>query len=308
MDYMEDFRIISIDDYRLLKPYFNNQPYELSLYSLSSIISWNTAVASPYFRIMNDALLISHRFNNKPEYDHLMLPLNGSRIYSPSELVDFAEKTDCHTYWFAPENYIDFWGEEKVSEFFEISEQPEYEDYVYLSRDLATLKGNKLMKKRNHFNYFNKNYIETGLAEIQEMTPDTVDECLEYLEEWCAERECGENPESSMLCEKNAAANAIMNLEKLGMKGLVLRLEGRIKAIAASSVISRRMGALHFEKADPNIKGLYQYFDSKCAEILFSDLEYINKESDMGQPGLEKAKKSYYPVMRIRSFRLDMKK
>ncbi len=303
---MKDFREISVDDYRLLKPYFINQPYELSVYSLASIICWNTAVASPSFRIMNDTLLISHRFRNSPEYDHLMLPVNSEKMYSPVELADFAKNTGFDTYWFVPESYIDFFGNEKISEFFDMEEQPEYEDYVYLSDDLATLKGNKLMKKRNHFNYFQKNYIETGLSVIQDMTQEAVEECLDYLEEWCAERDCGQNPESSMLCEKNAAVNAIHNLEKLEMRGLILRLEGKIKAIAVASGISSRMGALHFEKASPSIKGLYQYFDSKCAEILFSGFEYLNKESDMGQPGLEKAKKSYYPVMRIKSFRLTL--
>lgn len=304
---MKKFKIITVDDYKDLKPFFDNQPYELSVYSLASIICWNTAVASPYFRIDGDTLLLSHLFEKEKEHDHLMLPIRREKMVSPAELAFYAEKYGYSSYWFVPENYISFFGMAAINEFFHIEEQHEYEDYVYLSEDLAFLKGNKLMKKRNHFNYFKKNYIDTGLAEINDMTTDSVDECLDYLEEWCAERDCGQNPESSMLCEKNAASNAIQNLEKLEMKGLILRLEGKINAIAVASKISDRMGALHFEKAVPTIKGLYQYFDSKCAELLFSDFEYLNKESDMGQPGLEKAKKSYYPVMRVKSYKLTLK-
>jgi len=36
-------------------------------------------------------------------------------------------------------------------------------------------------------------------------------------------------------------------------------------------------------------------------------LEYINKESDMGVPGLIQAKRSYYPVMMIKSYKLTLK-
>lgn len=299
---------MTVADYPVLKHFFNDQPYELSVYSLASIICWNTAVASPYYRIDGDTLLISHLFEKEKEHDHLMLPLRGNEMIAPAELAEYAEKYGYSSYWFVPENYVNFYGLETISRLFEVDEQAEYEDYVYLSEDLATLKGNKLMKKRNHFNYFLKNYIEPGLAEIKDMNKEDVSDCLDYLEEWCAERDCGQNPESSMLCEKNAAGNAIRNLDKLEMKGLVLRLEGKINAIAVASKISSRMGALHFEKAVPTIKGLYQYFDSKCAETLFSGIQYLNKESDMGQPGLEKAKKSYYPVMRIKSYRLVLKK
>lgn len=304
---MKNFNVITVDDYNGLKPFFENQPHELSVYSLASIICWNTAVASPYYKIDGDTLLISHLFEKERENDHLMLPISMDKMIPPSDLVSFAEKYGHSSYWFVPETYISFYGIKAVSEFFHIDEQAEYEDYVYLSEDLSSLKGNKLMKKRNHYNSFKKNYIDPGLAVIQEMTPESADECLDYLEEWCAERDCGQNPESSMLCEKNAAACAVQNLEKLDMKGLLLRVEGKINAFAVASKISKRMGALHFEKAVPTIKGLYQYFDSKCAEILFSDFEYLNKESDMGQPGLEKAKKSYNPVMRIKSYKLTLK-
>ena len=67
------------------------------------------------------------------------------------------------------------------------------------------------------------------------------------------------------------------------------------------------MGVLHFEKALSNIKGLYQYFDSECAKRLFKGYKYINKESDMGDPGLAKSKKSYHPVMIVKSYKLIIK-
>ncbi|RPJ82238.1 MAG: DUF2156 domain-containing protein [Deltaproteobacteria bacterium] len=67
------------------------------------------------------------------------------------------------------------------------------------------------------------------------------------------------------------------------------------------------IGVLHFEKAFAAINGMYQYFDRECARRLFQKYAYINKESDMGIPGLAKAKKSYYPVMREKAYKLVLK-
>ncbi len=42
-------------------------------------------------------------------------------------------------------------------------------------------------------------------------------------------------------------------------------------------------------------------------KLLFKEYKYINKESDMDIPGIAQAKKSYNPVMMIRSYKLRVK-
>jgi len=74
-----------------------------------------------------------------------------------------------------------------------------------------------------------------------------------------------------------------------------------------TSVLTQEMGVMHFEKALAGIKGLYQYFDNICVKHLLKDYKYTNKENDMGLPGLIKSKKSYHPVMMIRSYELKLR-
>jgi hypothetical protein len=67
------------------------------------------------------------------------------------------------------------------------------------------------------------------------------------------------------------------------------------------------MGILNYEKAFSNVKGLYQFLDNQCAKQLFAGYRYINKESDMSLPNLARMKRSYHPVLRVKSYQLTLK-
>ena len=56
------------------------------------------------------------------------------------------------------------------------------------------------------------------------------------------------------------------------------------------------------EKADPNVRGAYPAINQGFVSHAWSDMTYINREEDMGLPGLRKAKESYKPVKMIEKF------
>ena len=51
----------------------------------------------------------------------------------------------------------------------------------------------------------------------------------------------------------------------------------------------------NWEKANPDIRGLYQAINNEFIRHEFSEVEFINREEDMGLPGLRQAKESYNP-------------
>ena len=57
-----------------------------------------------------------------------------------------------------------------------------------------------------------------------------------------------------------------------------------------------KVAAIHIEKANPEIRGLYPYINQQFLLNEFSDALYINREDDMGIPSLRRAKESYYPT------------
>ena len=144
---------------------------------------------------------------------------------------------------------------------------------------------------------------------MEPITAAVSSDCIEFLEKWCEEHDCGnkEQHKLDLSCEREAAINALEHIDILGVNGLLLRIEGIVSAFAIASHLTETTGALHFEKAFANVKGLYQYFDNLCAKRLFSGYRYINKESDMGLEGLAKAKRSYHPVKMVKSYKLRLK-
>lgn len=301
------FKQIVPSDFQTLKPFFNRQRYRLSVYSLSSIIAWQTEEFHPCAFVDKDALFIAGEYETLKENRHLILPISTTREYTPEELYDFAEHCGFEKYWFVPEDYLKQYGKKRVKDLFKVKEQKDFEDYVYSADDLSKLKGNKYSAKRNLIHQFKRSYVQRGKVNIEPITPAFVAECADFLEQWCKEHNCDYENEFYLHCEKEAAINMVENIDRFDAQGVLLRIDGVVSAFGIASRLTEDMGILQFEKAFAGIKGLYQYFDQECAKRLFKGFTYINKESDMSLPGLAKAKQSYHPVMRVKSYALTLR-
>ena len=294
-------------DYRHYRHYFENQRYPLCSYSFSSVIAWSNSEYKPFGAEYEDAFLVAAEFECMKRNRHLLLPISPRRMASPDELVRVAESTGYSEYWFVPEDYIAHFGREAVEKYFTIQNHAAYDDYVYRVEDLADLKGNRYAKKRNLINQFQREYVAADKVAIEVITADNVEACLIFLEEWCRERDCDADDQVDLSCEKQAAINTLVHYDAYDLKGILLRIDGKVSAFGISAPLTPDMATLQYEKAFGGIKGLYQYFDNACARMLFNGYTYLNKESDMGIPGLTKAKKSYHPCRMVRSMKLILK-
>ncbi|MDL2328780.1 phosphatidylglycerol lysyltransferase domain-containing protein [Desulfosarcina sp. OttesenSCG-928-A07] len=304
---MMNFAELTPPDYVKYRPYFKDQCYELCAYSLSSAISWKNdryhSLAAEY----NNMLLIAAEFYVGSSNRYLLLPVSFGKKTPPHELVTIAELSGYTEFSFVPESYVTHFGEDEILRHFKIMPQGAYDDYVYRVTDLAELKGNRYSKKRNLIHQFVRDYVDLGRVSIEPISAANTDACLEFLEEWCIERSCDAEDQVDLACEKQAAANTLTHYDAFDLTGILLRIDGKVSAFGISAPLTPDMATLQYEKAIESIKGLYQYFDNACARMLFSGYTWLNKESDMGIPGLEKAKRSYHPERMIRSMRLVLK-
>ena len=73
-------------------------------------------------------------------------------------------------------------------------------------------------------------------------------------------------------------------------------MDDRLEAFSIGSYNAmEKMAIIHIEKANPDIRGLYQYITQQFLIHEFPDAELVNREDDLGLEGLRTAKLSYRP-------------
>ncbi|WP_367359050.1 DUF2156 domain-containing protein [Syntrophus sp. (in: bacteria)] len=306
----KSFKLLSLADFPRLKPFFESLRFPLAIYSLPSLIAWNSEANPTHYLLEEDLLLLKMggMLLREPERDCLLLPLSPARDVTPPELEDIARRHCIPTLCFVPENYVDHFGASTVFDRFSLTEQPDYSDYVYRTTDLVELRGNRYRSKRNHISKFRKMYVETGRAAVEALSAANIPDALIFLERWCAENNrCHPEENPNLALESQASRILLEYLEFLEAQGIAVRIDGEILAFGIATTLTGSMKILNVEKADAHVRGLYQFLDQECARHLFGGVEFINKESDMGVPGLASSKKSYDPVKLIRSYEMSLR-
>ena len=162
-------------------------------------------------------------------------------------------------------------------------------EYVYKAFDLAELPGKKYLKIRSQINKFRNNYRHT----VEPITPGSREEILEFLVKWCESKRCEDN--FILAHEIEAIFYAIEHFTELPIRGLLIRVNSQVAAISLFERLNANTALIHFEKGLPEYEGIYKAINAETAALLASEVEYINRESDLGISGLRKAKLRYHP-------------
>jgi len=300
-----NFTLLTPTDFTTIQPFFAANPYQLSVYSPSSLIAWSSETHPTYYAVIDGTLLVSSGVAGRPQDRHLILPIAATPPASTEALYALARELGFERYGYVPGDFLATFNRAEIEARFTVEEQSGYEDYIYLVEDLVGLKGNKFAKKRNLINQFAREYLNRNRVSVEPILPQDVEDCLAFLETWCNQHDYDVG--HSLACEKQALTTTLLNLDLFGSRGILIRIDGRICALGIASPLNATTATLNYEKAFAEIKGLYQYLDNECAKRLFGDYWYINKESDLNILSLAESKESYYPALRIKSFTLSLR-
>jgi len=163
-------------------------------------------------------------------------------------------------------------------------------DYIYLVKDLSELAGRKFQAKRNLVSRFMKSYNWS----YEPVTADNLEECAAMSCEWCRINCCSEDCNLEM--ENSAAIQMLNCFFDLKLQGGLLRVDGKLVAFAIGEPLNKDTFIVHTEKAFTEYKGVYQMINQQFIRANALDFVYVNREDDVGDPGLRKAKESYQPV------------
>ena len=177
---------------------------------------------------------------------------------------------------------------------FKIDVEPmrEQYDYIYRRLDLVLLQGGHLQAKRNHVNRFR---ADNPGFEYRPLTPELFDECRRLTGIWQGEKEASDTIDA----ERLVMETIFSNWDSLGMIGGSIFVNGRMVAFCYGAAVTHDTFDICVEKADRNIEGAFAIINQQFAAHLPEQYIYVNREEDMGIPGLRKAKLSYHPEIML---------
>jgi hypothetical protein len=286
---MLNFKPITIKDKEAITAYTRSSSYLNCDFAFSNMCSWRFLYDSE-FAVDEDFLFI--RFYIK-QYRVYMCPIgNGDpkRAFEKIEADAAANDYPLRIFGVIPA------GKEMLETLFPgnftFTANRNYFDYIYLREDLSALKGKKYQPKRNHINKFKKNYTYTYLP----ITPDMVPQCLQLEQKWMLSNHT-EQDADSLKFENRSMVFALNNFDALDLTGGAIFVANEMVAFTYGSPINQFTFGIHVEKADIRFEGVFSVINQEFAARLPEQCLYINREEDLGLPGLRQSKLSYQPAI-----------
>ncbi len=185
-------------------------------------------------------------------------------------------------------------------ESFVVEPMREHFDYLYRTEDLIALSGRKYHGKKNHLNAFQHSYH----AHFEVLGNEHLARSLALADAWCRFKRCKDD--LGLQGEWKAVKKCLTHYQELSLMGGVLIVDGEVQAFSVGEPLTKDTVVVHFEKANPAIRGIYVAINQQCCERLWAAFPFVNREQDLDNEGLRRAKLSYHPVSLVEKFRVTL--
>lgn len=282
-----DYRPLVLDDKPLMDGIFAGLQPRISEFTFANLYLFRLAHAYSVTMVGNSLVLLGQGYGGEP---YFLPPLTGNVERALLRLFSVGA-----TLYGADESFLSSYLRDKEVE---IVEDRDNFDYLYLRRELAELPGNRFHRKKNRINYFASRHSHAVIPYEERY----LEGCLALLAEW--RRVHAEIENSSVTLEADAAKEALQRAVTLGLEGVVVLVEGEVKAFTLGERLNSDTSVCHFEKGDPFLDGIYQLIDREFSRLLFTGSTFVNREQDLGIMRLRESKLSYHPVELVKKFRV----
>ena len=295
------FSPLELSDNQRLSGFLSRYPQPLTGYTFATLAAWQ-----PFFRYGwtfagPETLLISC-YLGPDSHIHMLQPIGplpheiAQLLVNNAAALPYKLKIIGASDQFIKENA-------GFAKSFTVLEDRAVSNYVYGAEALAKLRGRKYAKKRNLIAQAGNLYNWS----IHELTSGLTPSCFAVLDSILDE----EYPkvEGMLKRELTALECTLRHFDEFSQKGLLIAVDDRPVAFSIFEAISPTTVAIHFERALRSYKGLYQVINCETAKVIAAQgYKYINREEDLGDPGLRDAKMSYHPKEILPAYELSLKK
>lgn len=293
---MLEFRRLKTEDFEKCHPIMYKKGFRNSESSFLTLYLWAEMYGTEVC-IDEDAVFFRSVMNGKASY---LFPYAEDERAALIKLFEY-EKANGHDFvqlHSLTESMREVLEREFPCEFCYTEKRASF-DYVYASCELASLEGKKFHGKRGHLKKFLKKY--EGRYTCLPLAEADIGDILAFQKKWIEKASDKDNRET-LEYESRSILKLFENFSYFNLLGAVLRVDGEVVAYCIAARTCDDTVEVMVEKADYGFDGAYQMINKSFAELVSDKVRYLNREDDMGLPGLRKAKLSYYPVMLIEKY------
>jgi uncharacterized protein len=295
-----EFKPIELNDKKVIDPILEQYQPETSELTFTNLFIWRNYYGIQWSKYQDWLLFL---YTAQSESIYALPPIGPSpRIEVCRMLLKWL-----HNETGIPNPYLDRADARLVTELrqtpeFNIQPIREQFDYVYLTTDLIKLAGDKYHKKKNHINKFLRSYSFA----YEPMQETYLQQCLTLADTWCGARHCAED--FGLAGEWDAIKDIIRYYPELQpqLQGAVILIENQVAAFTFGEILNSETAVIHIEKANPAIPELYAVINQQFCEHTWQQVPDINREQDLGEPGLRQAKLSYHPTRLVEKYRIQL--
>lgn len=178
-------------------------------------------------------------------------------------------------------------------------------EYVYSFDKLANLPGHEMTRKRQAIHAFEREY--GSRSSIVPIEAEHIPVIRAFQRCWLEAKIQGLElrGEDVMLKQDDAAIQRGLDyFFELGLSGIVVFIDGTLRGYAYGAPLSGDCYDVMVEKGDEAIPNIYRVLNRDLVRLCCQGRAWINREEDMGIPGLRTAKMRYKPDFLIKKFTL----
>ncbi len=289
------FKEIQAKDAQWARPLLEMEGFQSCEYNFVDIFIWKEVYKSTIARFED---FVTVRSQHKRDVLYYLYPSGkGDRKKALQAIFDNAMEAGKKPILFSiPEQEVDT-VKAMFPDQFDFAAPRDQSDYVYLSEDLANLSGRKYQKKRNHCSRFQRSYPSW---EFHEINADSLETVCDFNSQWL--KLYDNRNDDGLLDEQTAIELACTNFEELKLKGGYITVGGEVVAYSFGSPLGDDMFVVHIEKALYDYQGSYAVINREMALRFGQQYKYINREDDVGDDGLRRAKLSYNPKFLVEKY------
>jgi hypothetical protein len=293
------FKKLELADIEILRPFFSFAKNHACDNTNGGTIMWRDFFHAEYAIYKETMILKVKYLNGNTAFS---FPLGRNITECLEQLEEYCEQQNLPLIFctVTPDDKIVL--EDKFKNYnITANQERDWFDYLYHVKDLYDLAGRKYSGQRNHINYFKKNYPDYKFEIIEDTNTSEVKEFYKNSPIFASKNT------NIFLEERNKVFEVLDNYALYGLMGGLIRADNQIVAFAIGEIVNDTL-FVHIEKANSEYRGAYQMIVNEFVRH-FSDsnVNFVNREEDVGDEGLRTSKLSYHPCNLIEKYTVIIK-